>query len=402
MRRYLHPIRLAVRRRVPRRTVRFRLTMLYGGLFFLSGAGLLLAAHLLVNGAPDVQTDNHFLAASGEVLAILTVVSITLGWFVAGRVLRPLREMTAAARRISEENLHERLAVQGPGDELKDLGDTIDGLLGRLEDAFTAQRRFVAYASHELRTPLTLARTLLETTLTDPQPTIEDFRVTCEKALAAGGMQEHLIEALLILARSQRGLDRREPVDLAVISSDVLRAYDQEAARRGLAISASICATPVQGDARLLERLVSNLLHNALRYNIPQGRVDVQVTPSGRAPSFRITNTGPIIPAAQAHELLEPFQRMPATRDASAEGLGLGLAIVAAIVKAHRATLKVIPGAHGGLDIEILFPATAAATPDHAKGRRTTRRRPSPPLPVIHRSGTNGDPSGIPQSAPTA
>jgi signal transduction histidine kinase len=377
MRRYLHPIRFAVRVRVSRRTVRFRLTMLCGSLFFLSGAGTLLAAHLLVNGAPEVQTVNHFLAASGEALAIMTVVSIALGWFVAGRMLRPLREMTAAARRISEENLHERLAVQGPGDELKDLGDTIDGLLGRLEDAFAAQRRFVAYASHELRTPLTLARTLLQMTLTDPQPTIEGFRVTCEEVLAAGEQQEQLIEALVTLARSQRGLDRREPVDLAVISSDVLRAYHQDAARRGLAIKASISPTPVQGDARLLERLVSNLIQNALRYNVPQGQVDVRVTASGRGPSLKITNTGPVIPGSEVDRLLEPFQRISASRDANAGGLWLGLSIVAAIAKAHQATFKVMPGAHGGLGIEILFPSAAAvASPAQLRGRVEAWQRP--------------------------
>jgi signal transduction histidine kinase len=377
MHRYLHPIRFAVRVRVPRRTVRFRLTMLCSSLFFLSGAGTLLAAHLLVNGAPDVQSVNHFLAASGEALAIMTSASIALGWFVAGRMLRPLREMTAAARRISEENLHDRLAVQGPGDELKDLGDTIDGLLERLEDAFAAQRRFVAYASHELRTPLTLARTLLQTTLTDRQPTIEGFRVTCEEALAAGEQQEQLIEALVTLARSQRGLDRREAVDLAVISSDVLRAYDQDAARRGLAIKASISPTPVQGDARLLERLVSNLIQNALRYNVPQGQVDVMVTASSSVPSLKITNSGPVIPAREVDRLLEPFQRISASRDASAEGLGLGLSIVAAIAKAHQATFNVMPGEHGGLCIEILFPSAAAvASPAPLRGRVEAWQRP--------------------------
>jgi signal transduction histidine kinase len=355
-RRYLHPIRLAARTRVPRRTVRFRLTVLYGGLFFLSGAALLLAAHLLVNGVPEVQTVNHFLAASGEALAIMTAVSGVLGWFFAGRVLRPVREMTAAARRISEENLHERLAVQGPGDELKDLGDTIDGLLERLEDSFVSQRRFVAYASHELRTPLTLARTLLQMTLTDPQPTVEGFRATCEEALAAGEQQEQLIEALVTLARSQRGLDRQEPFDLAVITSGVIRAYDQEAARRGLAIKASISCAPVQGDSRLLDRLVSNLIQNAVRYNVPGGRVDVLVTASGSGPSLKITNTGPVIAASEVDRLLEPFQRISASRDSNAEGLGLGLSIVAAIAKAHQATFKVMPGAHGGLGIEVLFP----------------------------------------------
>ena len=195
-----------------------------------------------------------------------------LGWAVAGRVLRPLRAMTLAARRISEDNLHERLAVPGPGDELKDLGDTIDGLLERLEDAFAAQRRFVANASHELRTPLTLSRTLLQMALSDPAPSIGSFRTTCEEVLEAEGQQERLIEALLTLARSQRGLERREPLDLAAITRNVLIAHGPEAAHRGLEVGTSITTAPVLGDACLLERLVANLVDNALRYNVPRGR----------------------------------------------------------------------------------------------------------------------------------
>jgi len=244
----------------PRWTVRLRLTALYGALFLLSGVVLLAITDTLASNGPVVlhlvagpdgarrspsnsganQAQNagglspgqkaaevhHLIAVSAVALAIMAVISIVLGWIVAGRVLRPLRTMTAAARRISEDNLHERLAVPGPGDELKDLGDTIDGLLGRLEDAFTAQRQFVSYASHELRTPLTLARTLLEMTLSDPRPTIAGFRKACEEVLAAGDQQERLIEALLTLARSQRGLDHREPVDLAVIVGEVLRAVE--------------------------------------------------------------------------------------------------------------------------------------------------------------------------------
>jgi signal transduction histidine kinase len=281
---------------------------------------------------------------------------------VAGRVLRPLRQMTAAAQRISEDNLGERLAVPGPGDELKDLGDTIDGLLDRLEGAFTAQRQFVANASHELRTPLTLTRTLLQMALTDPRPTLATFRNTCEDVLAAGGHQEQLIEALLTLGRSQRGLDRRERLDLAAITTEALHAREPDAAHRGLAISSSITAAPVLGDARLLERLTANLIDNAIRHNIPHGRLDIQVTASGSHPTLKITNTGPLIPAGQASRLLQPFQRLSATRPAGGEGLGLS--IVAAIAKAHNATLTINPGPHGGLDIAISFPpATTTITP---------------------------------------
>jgi signal transduction histidine kinase len=383
---------LAIR---PRWTVRLRLTALYGALFLLSGAGLLAITDTLASNGPVVvhlvpgrngarpslsnpaanQAQNgggltpgqkaaevhHLVAVSAIALAIMAVISMVLGWIVAGRVLRPLRTMTAAARRISEDNMHERLAVPGPGDELKDLGDTIDGLLGRLEDAFTAQRQFVSYASHELRTPLTLARTLLEMTLSDPRPTVAAYRKTCEEVLAAGIQQERLIEALLTLAHSQRGLDHREPVDLAAVVGKVLRAREPDATHRGLEMLASVSAAPALGDASLLERLADNLVENALRYNVPHGWVNIQVGVSGGLPTLTISNTGPVIPADQTARLLQPFQRLPASRSADDKGLGLGLPIVAAITKAHHATLTAKPGPHGGLDIQIRFPAAGAA-----------------------------------------
>ena len=175
--------------------------------------------------------------------------------------------------------------MPGPGDELKDLGDTIDGLLDRLQAAFGAQRQFVANASHELRTPLTLTKTLLQMTLTDPRPTLASYRATCQDVLAAGEHQERLIEALLTLARSQRGLDHREPLDLAAITSSVLRSCEPDATARGLAISASITTAPVLGDARLLQRLAANLIDNAVRHNIPGGQVGIRVTAMGPAPA---------------------------------------------------------------------------------------------------------------------
>src|SRR6266487_1203908 len=391
MRLHLRPAMLAVRRYQPRRTVRLRLTALYGTLFLLSGAGLLAITDTLASnghiaqpvaagtgaGTSSAQSGggqqsqsvggltphqkaaevHHLLLVSAIALGIMAVVSIVLGWIIAGRVLRPLRTMTAATRRISEDNLHERLAVQGPGDELKDLGDTIDGLLERLEDAFAAQRRFVSYASHELRTPLTLARTLLEMTLTDLRPTVATYRKTCEEVLAAQEQQEHLIEALLTLARSQRGLDHREPLDLAVIASDVLHAHEADAAHRGIAIDASMTTAPILGDASLLERLVHNLVENALRHNVPDGRLHIRVAASGGHPTLTISNTGPVVPASQTSRLLQPFQRLSASRPADDQGLGLGLSIVDAIARSHRATLTAKPGPDGGLDIQISFPA---------------------------------------------
>jgi signal transduction histidine kinase len=271
--------------------------------------------------------------------------------------------MTTATRAISEDNLHQRLAVPGPDDELKDLGDTIDALLGRLEDAFDAQRNFVANASHELRTPLTLTRTLLQMALTDPRPTLAGYRAVCEDVLDAGVHTEHLIEALLTLARSQRGLDRREFVDLADITRRILDARAPDAAARGLAVSVSVAPAPVAGDARLLQRLAVNLIDNAIRHNIPGGHVDIRVAAQGGRTALRIANTGPAIPADQIGRLLQPFQRLPASRRAEDQGLGLGLSIVAAIARAHHAALTISPGPHGGLDIDMGFPSAIVTGP---------------------------------------
>ena len=395
------PARLAAR--LPRRTVRLRLTALYGGLFLASGTGLLAITNILARSLPGpvfhipairprpalgarpshtaapstaylqqvaaqevhqhAAALNQLLAVSAIALGITAIASAALGWLVAGRVLRPLREMTATARAISVDNLHQRLAVPGPGDELKDLGDTIDGLLERLQAAFDAQRQFVASASHELRTPLTLTRTLLQMVLTDSHPTLARYRSTCQDLLEASDQQEQLIEALLTLARSQRGLDRREPLDLATITTGVLQALQPQAAARGLAVSAAIAPAPVLGDDRLLQRLVTNLADNAIRHNIPGGRISIRVTADGEHPSLTITNTGPAIPADQVSRLLQPFQRLPATRPADGDGLGLGLSIVAAIANAHDATLAISPGPHGGLGIDISFPAATRTTP---------------------------------------
>jgi signal transduction histidine kinase len=404
---FLHPNPAALAARLPRRTVRLRLTALYGGLFLASGTGLLAITNILARSLPgppfyipatgprpafsarpshtavphaahqqmaarqqlaaqEVHQHavalNQLLVVSAIALGIVAIASVALGWLVAGRVLRPLREMTAAARAISEDNLSRRLAVPGPGDELKDLGDTIDSLLERLQAAFDAQRNFVASASHELRTPLTLTRTLLQMALTDPRPTLASYRTTCQDLLEASDQQEQLIEALLTLARSQRGLDHREPADLAAITWDVLAPHEPAAAARGLAIDASIAPAPVLGDARLLQRLATNLIDNAIRHNIPGGRISIRINADEQHPSLTITNTGPVIPPGQVTRLLQPFQRLTA-RPADGEGLGLGLSIVAAIAKAHHASLTINPGERGGLDIAISFPPAATSAP---------------------------------------
>ncbi len=369
---------------MPRRTVRLRLTLLYGALFLASGAGLLgitygLVAHQIngpfrvgpnqgsnfapvqASGADSLRAQsaadlNQFLIGSGIALAIMAVVSIALGWVVAGRVLRPLRIMTATTHQISEHNLHERLALPGPPDELKDLSDTIDGLLARLEGAFDAQRRFVANASHELRTPLTLGRAMLQVALDDPEITLDSLRSTCEDVLEAGTDQERLIEALLTLARSQRGLDHRETFDLALVTGDVVQAHEPDASARGLTMDAALRAAPVSGDPRLVERLVSNLVENALRHNLPNGRLEVVVGTRAQQTTLRVVNTGRLIAADQIERLLQPFQRLDRDRAGESEGLGLGLSIVAAIASAHGAALSAHPGSDGGLEIEVSFP----------------------------------------------
>jgi len=386
---------------LPPRTVRLRLTALYGALFTVSGAVLLGITYLLVrstgslvlfsngtarrlevqNAGSSLGTGNipapmqgiaqqfrdqavrqqnaelhQLLTQSGIALAIMVVISIALGWLVAGRVLRPLRAMTATTREISARNLHERLAIDGPRDELKDLADTVDGLLGRLETAFNTQRRFVANAAHELRTPLTLERALLEEALTDRGATLTSFRSTSERLLAISQQQGRLLEALLTLASSERGLDRWEPFDLSGLTGEVLRTRRPELDRLGLQIETSIAAAPASGDPALAERLVTNLLDNAVRYNVPGGRVEVATATKAERALLSVASTGPVIPPEQVERLLEPFQRLGHRTTTNDGHHGLGLSIVRAIATAHDATLTVSARPEGGLAVEVSFP----------------------------------------------
>ncbi|MBV9382838.1 MAG: HAMP domain-containing protein [Streptosporangiaceae bacterium] len=300
---------------------------------------------------------NTLLLMSGISLGVMMVVSVALGWLMAGRVLRPLRVMATTTRQISGESLDKRLDMKGPSDEITHLADTIDGLLGRLESAFDAERRFVANASHELRTPLTLEQALLEVTLADPAATVDSLRATCERVLAASQQQERLIEALMILARSQRGLDRREPFDLATVTGEVLTTRYKEARSRGLDVDAALNQAPAEGDPLLALQLVANLVENAIRYNVPKGWIAVVTgIRSGRA-VMSVANSGPVVPPGDADKLVLPFQRQAPDRTRHAEGHGLGLSIVRAIADAHGAALTIRPRAAGGLDIEVIFPA---------------------------------------------
>jgi signal transduction histidine kinase len=321
----------------------------------LHGTTVKLPGHVVLD-------PREFVVGSCIVLVGMIGISVLLGWLVAGRVLRPLRVMTTTTRQISERNLHERLALTGPDDELKDLGDTIDGLLARLEEAFDSQRRFVANASHELRTPLMLSQTVLQVALADPGVTVDSLRIACQEAVDAGKDQAQLIEALVTLARSQRGLDHRELVDLTAVVNDALTACKSSAAARGLQVEAALQKATVSGDARLIYRLVSNLVDNAIRYNITGGRVEVNLAPSSAAATLIVANTGPPVPPDQVSRLLEPFQRAAPDRTASPNGLGLGLSIVAEIAEAHGAGLEVSPRPDGGLTVAVSFPCAVGAT----------------------------------------
>jgi signal transduction histidine kinase len=312
------------------------------------------------------DTLDQLLIESGVALGIMAVVSVGLGWLMAGRVLSPLRTITAAARRISARSLHQRIGMTGPDDELKELGDTFDQLLGRLDASFRAQRQFVANASHELRTPLARQRTLLEVALRDRQATNASLRAACERALAAGEEQERLIGALLTLARGERGLDTFEPFDLGAVASGALAAWREEADARGLNVAADLGTAPALGDPRLAERLAANLTDNAIRYNVTGGQVEITAgSRDGRA-FLAVTNTGPVIPPDQLSRLFQPFQRLdpgPRVKAGSSSargGLGLGLAIVSAIAAAHGAELRAVTRAAGGLAVEVVFPPPPA------------------------------------------
>jgi signal transduction histidine kinase len=293
---------------------------------------------------------------SGVALGIMAFVSIGLGWLMAGRALRPVRTMNARARGISERNLHERLALEGPDDELKELGDTFDGLLARLEMAFESQRRFVANASHELRTPITLERTLVEVALADPGATVGNLRGTCARVLLASEEQERLIEALLTLARSQRGLESRQELDLAEVVADVVRGVHSHNVR----VEPLLEEARTTGDVALVERLAVNLIDNAVLHNQPGGWVQIWTGVRAGAPTLEVTNSGPLVGADQAPELLEPFHRLAGERAGRHAGLGLGLSIVDAIARAHDARLSLVARSEGGLSIEVIFRAASA------------------------------------------
>ncbi|MGH8990567.1 MAG: sensor histidine kinase [Acidimicrobiia bacterium] len=396
-----------------RPTVRLRLTLAYGGLFLLAGAVLLGLNYLLVRnsllardegslglkfvapaagstgtfdrfvvGAPgfpvepvtvegksvsEVITDlreqfrddtlDDLVWKSVQALGAMAIGSVGLGWLLAGRVLQPLHDMTAKARRLSGENLHERIALPGPDDELKELADTFDELLGRLEAAFDSQKRFVANASHELRTPLAIIRTEVDVTLGDPDASAEDLRRMAGVVGEATRRSEALIDALLLLARSDRGLAETGPVDLAEVTADVVATFAGEAAAAGIEVSTDLEAAPATGDAALLVRLTGNLIQNALRHNRSGGRVIVSTGAGPTGAFLRVGNTGEPIEAGEVDALFEPFVRRGRARTGGPDtGIGLGLSIVRSVATAHGGRVSAHPRSGGGLDVEVVIP----------------------------------------------
>lgn len=309
-----------------------------------------------VEAAQRTADSHQLLVNSAIALGIVAVLAVLVGWLLAGRMLRPIRTITSTARRISSTSLHERLALDGPDDELKELGDTLDGLFARLESAFEAQRQFVANASHELRTPLTAERTLLQVALDDPDTSSAEWRTTAAKVLASNAQHARLIEALLELASSQTGLNGHEPVDLAASVGEGLADLQPEIEERGLELHVRAQPASIDGDPMLVQRLVANLVGNAIRYNSVGGRLEVATASQDGMALLTIANTGPVVPRTELDRLLEPFQRLDPRRAHHTDGHGLGLAIVKAIADAHRATLEARARPDGGLTVEVSFP----------------------------------------------
>ena len=289
-------------------------------------------------------------------LAGVAVAAAAIGWIIAGRMLRPLSTITAAARRIAASSLDERLALDGPDDELKELADTLDSLFARLEASFDAQRRFAANASHELRTPLTRERTLLQVTLADPASTTDTWRAVSEELLASNAEQERLIEALLTLASGEADASQREPLDLADITGAALAAAQPGISSLGLHVHTDIQPAILDGDPLLVQQLVANLINNAVRHNNPGGDIQVTTSTSSGHAVLSVTNSGQVIPAAEVDRLFQPFQRLGPRPARRSGGHGLGLSIVRAIATAHSATITTQPRPGGGLAIDVAFP----------------------------------------------
>ncbi|WP_019925615.1 HAMP domain-containing sensor histidine kinase [Nocardia sp. BMG111209] len=379
-----------------RSTIRMRLTLLYAGAFFLAGAVLIALMYfsldqwlerrpgaalrqILMQNLPEppmraktVFTENIYdalvdqaerqrrdtlramLGWSLAALAAVGVVAAGFGWLLAGRVLQPLQRVTATARRVADRNLHERIALAGPPDEIKDLADTFDAMLERLDRAFDGQRRFVANASHELRTPLAINRTLLEVALDDPAAALA-LRQLGTTLLEVNRRHERLIDGLLVLAGSEQHLTEVRRTDLAELTARAIAAVPPGE----VTVRAETAPAPVTGDPILLERLAHNLIDNAVRYNLPRdGWVTITTAVTEGTARLIVANSGPIVAALEVDGLFEPFRRLP---DEAAEGgrrgAGLGLSIVRSVARAHGGTVTAVARPEGGLAITVVLPA---------------------------------------------
>ncbi len=399
----------AMRRLWPPR-VRTRLAVLYAALFLLAGAAVLALTYALVSHVllPPVSTKSiptrlgqllglckqrqqpglpplsasfvatckqAFVAAGGGLedqrnsdlvalrsasligLGVLTIASAGLGWLVSGRTLRPVRSITEAARRASELRLGQRLALTGPDDEFKQLADTFDVMLERLDAAFTSQKRFVANAAHELRTPLTAMRTAIEVTLSKPTRTPDQLEAMAALVKRSVDRADATIEALLTLASSELGPTAQESIDLATAAEDALDATSAAIDQRHITVEAALEPALARGDRVLLERMIANLVDNAVRHNHPDGWIAIRTIQQADGAFFKIANTGPDVPAEQIPTLFEPFVRAE-ERLNSADGVGLGLSIADAIARAHNATITARPRPGGGLEVSVTIPTS--------------------------------------------
>jgi signal transduction histidine kinase len=397
--------------RPPRPTIRLKLTLWYGGMFLLAGALLLTLTYVLVRqgfepapqkvrqivaqklniplnqlepgsqghfqfsqpgfGPPggltmgrlihEIQAEqmqqqlNDLTTWSGVALAIMAVVSLGLGWVVAGRLLRPVHELTSLARRLSESTLHERIRLQRPPDELKELADTFDAMLERLDRAFAGQRQFVANASHELRTPLTIIRTELDVALADPDLPRKELEAAAAAMRDALARSEEVIDGLLVLARSD-ALTETEAVDLAELARESLERHAAEADAAGLGAELALEPSLVDGDRRLLGRMVDNLVENAILHNEQGGWLRVETAEDGEEATLVLSNGGPAVSDADALRLFERFFRADASRSRRTGGTGLGLSIVLAVVEAHGGSVAAAPLPAGGLEVRVSLP----------------------------------------------
>jgi signal transduction histidine kinase len=380
-------VRVGVAVRPGTASVRLRLTVLYAGLFLVSGSALLAITYLLVRDASTTTSVNgemtakgprpvgpveqhsldlhHQLVASVVALGAMTVVSSVLGWLVAGRALAPIRTMTMAARRISEDNLAERLDVHGPDDELKLLGDTIDRLIARLQAAFESQRRFVANAAHELRTPLATMRASLDVAAAKPDPAPPHI-ITLEQRLRAElDRLEALLDGLLALARAEHGqVSDRSSVSLGELATAAVESKaDALADRRLQVVEDESADARVIGSRALLERMVQNVIDNAIVHNAPGGWLEIRTTVEHQVARLVVENSGPALREDDLVALTQPFRRAGAERTGTADGSGLGLSIVSSIVRAHGGELAIHARGQGGLRLQIELPA-AAPVPD--------------------------------------